>query len=45
MWDTQGRRYLDFTAGVAVNALGHADAEFVQVSTNALAFMCFEAAS
>ncbi|KAL5527267.1 hypothetical protein ACEPAG_6058 [Sanghuangporus baumii] len=30
VWDTQGRKYLDFTAGVAVNALGHADPEFVQ---------------
>lgn len=29
VWDTQGRKYLDFTAGVAVNALGHADPEFV----------------
>ncbi|PCH41372.1 acetylornithine aminotransferase [Wolfiporia cocos MD-104 SS10] len=25
VWDTQGRRYLDFSAGIAVNALGHAD--------------------
>lgn len=25
VWDSQGRRYLDFTAGIAVNALGHAD--------------------
>ncbi|HEX6290642.1 MAG TPA: acetylornithine transaminase [Herpetosiphonaceae bacterium] len=25
VWDTDGRRYLDFVAGVAVNALGHAD--------------------
>jgi acetylornithine/N-succinyldiaminopimelate aminotransferase len=25
VWDTEGRRYLDFVAGVAVNALGHAD--------------------
>jgi acetylornithine/N-succinyldiaminopimelate aminotransferase len=24
-WDTEGREYLDFTAGIAVNALGHAD--------------------
>lgn len=32
VWDTQGRKYLDFTAGVAVNALGHADPEFVQVN-------------
>ncbi|KAH8113394.1 acetylornithine and succinylornithine aminotransferase [Phellopilus nigrolimitatus] len=30
VWDTQEREYLDFTAGVAVNALGHADPEFVQ---------------
>ena len=25
VWDCDGRKYLDFTAGVAVNALGHAD--------------------
>ena len=25
IWDTQGREYLDLTAGIAVNALGHAD--------------------
>ncbi|CAA9226032.1 MAG: Acetylornithine aminotransferase [uncultured Chloroflexia bacterium] len=25
VWDTDGRRYLDFVAGIAVNALGHAD--------------------
>ena len=25
VWDTAGRRYLDFVAGIAVNALGHAD--------------------
>lgn len=25
VWDTEGQRYLDFVAGVAVNALGHAD--------------------
>lgn len=25
VWDTAGRKYLDFTAGIAVNALGHAD--------------------
>jgi len=24
LWDTQGRRYLDFTSGIAVNCLGHA---------------------
>ena len=25
VWDAEGRRYLDFVAGIAVNALGHAD--------------------
>jgi acetylornithine/N-succinyldiaminopimelate aminotransferase len=30
VWDTEGRRYLDFVAGVAVNALGHADPATVQ---------------
>ncbi|KZT12922.1 acetylornithine and succinylornithine aminotransferase [Laetiporus sulphureus 93-53] len=25
VWDTEDRRYLDFSAGIAVNALGHAD--------------------
>ncbi|GJE84912.1 acetylornithine aminotransferase [Phanerochaete sordida] len=25
VWDTQDRKYLDFCAGIAVNALGHAD--------------------
>ena len=31
VWDVEGRRYLDFVAGIAVNALGHADAETTQV--------------
>lgn len=25
LWDMENRRYLDFTAGIAVNSLGHAD--------------------
>lgn len=25
VWDTEGRKYLDFSAGIAVNALGHGD--------------------
>ncbi|KAF9076455.1 acetylornithine aminotransferase [Rhodocollybia butyracea] len=25
VWDSEGRKYLDFSAGIAVNALGHAD--------------------
>lgn len=28
LWDVEKRKYLDFTAGIAVNALGHCDAEF-----------------
>ncbi|OZJ03536.1 hypothetical protein BZG36_04178 [Bifiguratus adelaidae] len=31
VYDTQGRKYLDFTAGIAVNALGHSDPETTQV--------------
>lgn len=25
LWDTEGRKFLDFSAGIAVNSLGHAD--------------------
>lgn len=32
VWDTEGRKYLDFSAGIAVNALGHADKQFIDVS-------------
>ncbi|TFK43197.1 acetylornithine aminotransferase [Crucibulum laeve] len=31
VWDTDGRKYLDFSAGIAVNALGHADEGVVKV--------------
>lgn len=31
LWDAEGRRYLDFQAGIAVNALGHADPDWVEV--------------
>ncbi|KXN87909.1 Acetylornithine aminotransferase, mitochondrial [Leucoagaricus sp. SymC.cos] len=31
VWDTEGRKYLDFTAGIAVNALGHADEGVLKV--------------
>jgi predicted acetylornithine/succinylornithine family transaminase len=30
LYDTDGNRYLDFMAGIAVNALGHADPEWVE---------------
>jgi acetylornithine aminotransferase len=31
LWDTEGRQYLDFTAGIAVNALGHCDPDISQI--------------
>jgi acetylornithine/N-succinyldiaminopimelate aminotransferase len=31
MWDTNGRRYLDFVGGLGVNALGHAHRRIVKV--------------
>ncbi|KAF2639421.1 acetylornithine aminotransferase mitochondrial precursor [Massarina eburnea CBS 473.64] len=31
LYDVENRRYLDFTAGIAVNALGHCDAGVAQV--------------
>ncbi|KAJ1657779.1 acetylornithine aminotransferase [Dispira simplex] len=31
VYDTDGRRFLDFSAGIAVNALGHADPQVAQV--------------
>ena len=30
LWDTTGRRYLDFYAGIAVNSLGHAHPHLVK---------------
>ena len=32
VWDVEGRQYLDFSAGIAVNALGHGDEGMVEVS-------------
>jgi acetylornithine aminotransferase len=31
LWDLENRKYLDFTAGIAVNALGHCDPELSSV--------------
>ncbi|KAF2464945.1 acetylornithine aminotransferase mitochondrial precursor [Lindgomyces ingoldianus] len=31
LWDVENRKYLDFTAGIAVNALGHCDAGMAEV--------------
>ncbi len=33
VWDTEGRDYIDFGAGIAVNALGHGDPELVAALT------------
>ncbi|KAL9039415.1 MAG: hypothetical protein Q9180_002542 [Flavoplaca navasiana] len=31
LWDAENRQYLDFTAGIAVNALGHSDPEIAKL--------------
>lgn len=33
LWDIENRRYLDFTAGIAVNALGHCNPEMERLMT------------
>ncbi|MEO7052721.1 MAG: aminotransferase class III-fold pyridoxal phosphate-dependent enzyme, partial [Rhodanobacter sp.] len=33
VWDTQGRDYVDFGAGIAVNALGHQDPDLLAALT------------
>ena len=41
VWDVQGRQYLDFSAGIAVNALGHGDEGLVEVSVlDAFSHLC-----
>lgn len=31
LWDIENRKYLDFTAGIAVTALGHSDEGFTRI--------------
>ncbi len=31
LWDLEGRRYIDFTGGIAVNALGHCNPEISKI--------------
>jgi acetylornithine aminotransferase len=31
LWDMENRRYLDLTAGIAVNSLGHCDPEISKI--------------
>lgn len=33
VWDTEGREYVDLSAGIAVNALGHQDPDLVEALT------------
>ncbi|SFS17945.1 acetylornithine/N-succinyldiaminopimelate aminotransferase [Dyella sp. OK004] len=33
VWDTEGREYVDFSAGIAVSALGHQDPDLVEALT------------
>lgn len=34
LYDTEGKRYLDFVSGISVNALGHCDPEIVAAATD-----------
>ena len=36
VWDVDGRKFLDFSAGIAVNALGHADEGVLKASLHLL---------
>ena len=40
VWDTEGNKYLDFSAGIAVNALGHADDGVIKVPSLLLHLSC-----
>ncbi len=33
LWDQQGKEYIDFAGGIAVNALGHANPQLVKALT------------
>lgn len=39
LWDAEGRQFLDFTAGIAVNALGHSDARWQEALTHQAALL------
>ena len=36
LWDQEGKHYLDFTSGIAVTALGHANPEVIEALTRQL---------
>lgn len=39
MWDMENRKYLDFTAGIAVNGLGHSDPEMSKLLYQQVRFL------
>jgi len=39
LWDVENRKYLDFTAGIAVNALGHCDPEISKIIAQQVKFL------
>lgn len=41
LWDMENRRYLDLTAGIAVNGLGHCDPEIAQVISEQVCLITF----
>ena len=40
MWDSTGKEYLDFCAGIAVNCLGHCDPDWVRAVTEQANKLC-----
>lgn len=38
LYDVEDRKYLDFTAGIAVNSLGHCDPEFASIIAEQVCF-------
>lgn len=38
LWDMENRRYLDLTAGIAVNSLGHCDPEISKIIAEQVRF-------
>jgi acetylornithine/N-succinyldiaminopimelate aminotransferase len=40
LWDTEGRKYLDFTSGIAVNCLGHGHPALVKAVSDQAARFC-----
>ena len=41
LWDVENRKYLDLTAGIAVNALGHCDPEMSKLIAQQVRYIDF----